>query len=101
MTETTCPLCGKVCKNKLGYNSHLRSHTKKGEIVPGAPVRKGSVGRPKEEVALVVGQVVVVRKNGEKFVIHSVEGGKVGRKINAVDPIKLYSPEELTAYNGK
>jgi hypothetical protein len=23
-----CPHCGKVCKNKLGLNSHLKSHNK-------------------------------------------------------------------------
>jgi hypothetical protein len=27
--ELTCKNCGKVCKNKIGYISHMKSHEKK------------------------------------------------------------------------
>ena len=27
-----CPICGKVCKNELGLNSHKRSHEKKQSV---------------------------------------------------------------------
>lgn len=26
--ELVCSICGKVCKNKIGYNAHMRSHNK-------------------------------------------------------------------------
>lgn len=24
--EITCPICGKVCKSQIGYNSHMKTH---------------------------------------------------------------------------
>jgi len=97
MSEKKCPLCGKVCKSQLGYGSHLRMHAKKGEIVPGAPVIKGTAIRdvvPPSDIK--PGDIVTVAKNGERFMVDSILKGKIGRKVNAVDPLKYYLVEELT-----